>query len=197
MTKYKITLTAEERAGLEQLVSVGKAAARKFAHARVLLLADEGPDGRNWTDAQIIDSLHVSVSTIARVRKQFVTEGIGAALDRRSQPSRPEKVKLNEAIEKQLIQLACSDPPQGRCCWTLELLADRLVALGCLKTVSREAVRRALKKMTSSRGLSGLGACPRRQMRTSSGIWRTCSRSTSSRTTPLIPSSVWTKRASN
>ena len=72
-----------------------------------------------------------------------MTEGFGAALEHRPQPPRPEKVKLTDSIEKQLIQLACSDPPQGRCCWTLELLADRLVALGCVQAVSREAVRRA------------------------------------------------------
>ncbi len=100
----------------------------------------------------MIEALQVSPSTIARVRKRFVTKGFGAALDHRPQPPRPEKVKLTDSIEKQLIQLACSDPPQGRCCWTLELLADRLVALGCVKAVSREAVRRALKKTTSSPG---------------------------------------------
>ncbi len=75
-----------------------------------------------------------------------MTEGFGAALEHRPQPPRPEKVKLTDSIEKQLIQLACSDPPQGRCCWTLELLADGLVALGCVQAVSREAVRRAPKK---------------------------------------------------
>ena len=94
----------------------------------------------------MIEVLQVSPSTIARVRKRFVTEGFGAALDHRPQPPRPEKVKLTDSIEKQLIQLACSDPPQGRCCWTLELLADRLVALGCVKAVSREAVARCVKK---------------------------------------------------
>src|SRR5262249_41488194 len=149
MEKFKVTLTDEERKGLEHLVSVGKAAARKLAHARVLLLADEGPGGSRQTDEDIVEAL----GTSPRVRKRFVTESLGAALDHRPQPSRPEKVKITDAVEKQLIQLACSDPPQGRCCWTLELLADRLVALGCVRGVSREAVRRALKKTTSSPGL--------------------------------------------
>ena len=129
MEKFKVTLTVEERTGLEHLVSVGKAAARKLAHARILLLADEGPGGPRRTDEEIVEALHVSPSTIARVRKRFVTESVGAALDHRPQPPRPEKVKLTDAVEKQLIELACSDPPQGRCCWTLQLLADRLVAL--------------------------------------------------------------------
>lgn len=152
MEKFKVTLTPEERTALEHLVKVGKAAARKLAHARVLLLADEGPGGPRHADEGIVEMLNVSSSTISRVRKRFVTESIGAALDHRPQPPRPEKVKLTDAVEKQLIQLACSDPPRGRCCWTLELLADRLVALGCVKGVSREAVRRVLKKTTSSLG---------------------------------------------
>jgi transposase len=152
MEKFKVTLTTEERTALEHLVKVGKAAARKLAHARVLLLADEGPGGPRYSDEEVVEALNVSPSTISRVRKRFVTESVGAALDHRPQPPRPEKVKLTDAVEKRLIQLACSDPPQGRCCWTLELLADRLVALGCVKALSREAVRRALKKTTSSLG---------------------------------------------
>jgi hypothetical protein len=152
MEKFKVTLTVEERAGLELMVAVGKAAARKLAHARILLLADEGPGGPRRTDEDIVAALGTSPRTIARVRKRFVTESLGAALDHRPQPPRPENVKITDPVEKQLIQLACSDPPQGRCCWTLELLAERLVVLGCLRGVSREAVRRALKKTTSSPG---------------------------------------------
>jgi transposase len=152
MEKFKVTLEVAERKALEHLVSVGKAAARKLIHARILLLADEGPGGPRRADEEIVEALHVSPSTIARVRKRFVTESLGEALDHRPQPPRPEKVKLTDPVEKQLIQLACSDPPQGRCCWTLELLAEELVALGCVKAVSREAVRRALKKTTSSPG---------------------------------------------
>src|SRR5436309_2577073 len=152
MEKFKVTLTVEERTGLDHLVSVGKAAARKLAHARILLLADEGPEGPRRTDEEIVEALGTSPRTIARARKRFVTESLGAALDHRPQPPRPEKVKITASVEKQLIQLACSDPPQGRCCWTLELLADRLVALGCVDAVSREAVRRALKKTTFSPG---------------------------------------------
>lgn len=152
MEKFKVTLAVEERTALERLASVGKAAARKLAHARILLLADEGPGGPRRADDEIVEALHVSPSTIARVRKRFVTESVGAAIDHRPQPPRPDKVKLTDVVEKQLIELACSDPPQGRCCWTLQLLADRLVALGRVKAVSREAVRRALKKTTFNPG---------------------------------------------
>ena len=94
MEKYKVTLTVEERTALEHLVSVGKAAARKLAHARILLLADEGPGGPRRADEDIVEALHVSPSTIARVRKRFVTESLGAALDHRPQPPRPDKVKI-------------------------------------------------------------------------------------------------------
>ena len=152
MEKFKVTLTVEERKGLEHVVSVGKAAARRLAHARILLLADEGPGGPRRTDEDIVEALRVSPSTILRVRKRFVTESLGAALDHRPQPPRPEKVKITESVEKQLIQLACSDPPQGRCCWTLELWPSGWWLWDASEVISREAVRRALKKTTSSPG---------------------------------------------
>jgi transposase len=171
MTKYKITLTAEERAGLEQLVAVGKAAARKLTHARILLLADTG--GEEQFDQEIADALGSSLATIARVRQRFVTQGIEAALNHRPQPPRPDKVKIKGDVEQKLIQLACSDPPPGRCRWTLSLLADELVALGHLAAVSQETVRQALKKTTSDPGSSRSGASRPRQTPRSSGGWRT------------------------
>jgi transposase len=152
MEKFKVTLAEEERQALELLVSAGKAAARRLAHARVLLLSDEGPGGPRRTDQEIVEALNVSLSTIARVRKRFVAEGLEAALDHKPQPPRPDKVKINAAVEERLIELACSDPPKGRCRWTLQLLADHLVVLGCVASVSREGVRQALKKTTSSPG---------------------------------------------
>src|SRR5208283_1189687 len=114
MEKFKVTLTVEERKALEHLVSVGKAAARKLAHARILLLADEGPGGPRRSDGDMIEALQVSLSTIARVRKRFVTGGFGAALAPRPQPPRLFFFNVTATTEKQLIQLACSDPPQGR-----------------------------------------------------------------------------------
>jgi transposase len=152
MIRYKVTLTVEERQQLEKLVSSGKGAARKLTHARILLLADEGDQGPGRTNAAIVEALGVGERTVERVRKRFVTESLAAALHPRPQPPRPDKVKIKGPVEKQLIQLACSDPPPGRCRWTLQLLADRLVTLHCVESVSHEAVRRALKKTTSSRG---------------------------------------------
>ena len=151
MDKYRVTLTAEERIGLERLVSAGKAAARKLTHARILLLADTAP-GTPRTDDDLITALGVGSRTIARVRQRFVTQGFLAALDHKPQPPRPDKIKIKGDVEQQLVRLACSDPPEGRCHWSLQLLADELVALGSVRSVSTETVRQALKKTTSTRG---------------------------------------------
>ena len=150
MEKYRVTLTAEERAELECLVSVGQAAARKITHARILLLADAST-GRAHPDEDIVTALGVGLRTIERVRKRLVTERFQAALDHKPQPPRPDKIKIKGDLEQKLIQLACSDPPQGRCHWTLQLLADEMVVLGLIDTLSTETVRKALKKTTSSR----------------------------------------------
>src|SRR5262245_50408305 len=171
MTKYKVALAADERAGLEQLVAVGKAAARKLTHARILLLADTC--GEEQADEEITATLGTSLPTVARVRQRFVTEGIVAAIDHRPQPPRPDKVKIKKDVEQQLIHLACSDPPEGRCRWTLCLLAEKLVALGLVDTVSPETVRQALKKTTSGPGSSRSGAFRPRPTPRSSGGWRT------------------------
>jgi transposase len=172
MAKYKVALTAEERAGLEQLVAVGKAAARQLGHARILLLADTAA-GEGRTDQEILDALGGSLLTISRVRQRFVTEGLEAAVRPRPQPPRPDKVKVKGDVEQELIRLACSDPPAGRCRWTLCLLADELVALGRLPAVSRETVRQALKKTASGPGSSRCGASRRRPTPSSSAAWRT------------------------
>ncbi len=148
MEKYKVTLTSEERRDLEQRVRKGKAAARKLTRARILLLADESEGCGGRSDGEIASALCVGLRTISRVRKRFVTEGLEEAVNPRPQPRRPDKVKLDKEAERQLIELACSDPPEGRGAWTLQLLADQLVALGQVDSVSRETVRQVLKKET-------------------------------------------------
>ena len=110
MDKYRVTLTAEERMALEQLVGVGKAAARKLTHARILLLADT--HGENAADDDIVTALGTGLRTVARVRQRFVTQSLPAALDRKAQPPRPDKIKIRGDVEQKLVQLACSDPPQ-------------------------------------------------------------------------------------
>jgi|SRR5947209_14007534 len=171
MDKYRITLTAEERVGLEQLASTGKAAARKLTHARILLLADT--HGEDLSDEEITGALSTSLRTVARVRQRFVTQGLLAAIDRKSQPLRPDRIKIKGDLEQRLVQLACSDPPQGRCHWTLQLLADEMVVLGLIDAVSTETVRKALKKTTSSPGSLRLGASRPRQTPSTSGGWKT------------------------
>jgi transposase len=143
MDKYLVSLEDHERAALEGLLKKGKVAARKLTHARILLLADEGHE-----DEDIAHTAAVSSRTVNRVRKRLVTEGFLAALEHQPQPPRPDKVKIKGDVEQELIRVACSDPPEGRCHWTLQLLADELVALGLVPKVSSETVRQALKKTT-------------------------------------------------
>lgn len=150
MVKYRVTLTEEERDGLKKMVSAGKGAARKLLHARVLLLTDMGEHGQHRSDGEIVDALDVSWSTIHRVRERFVEDSLEAALAPRKMPRRPDKIKIQGEAEKKLIALACSDPPEGRCRWTMELLANHIVQLGVVEKISQETVRRALKKMTST-----------------------------------------------
>jgi transposase len=172
MEKYRVTLTTEERAELECLVSAGKGAARKRTHARVLLLADTAA-GHPRRDEAIVAALGTSLRTVERVRQRLATEGLLAALTPRPQPARPGKVKIKGDLEQRLVQLACSDPPHGRCHWTLQLLADELVGLGLVNKVSTETVRQALKKTTSSRGSSRPGASRRTPTPSTSGTWKT------------------------
>ena len=147
-----MTLVAEEREQLEAMVSKGKAAASKLTHARILLLADESEGRKGHTDAEIAEVLHVSPQSVSRVRKRFVLESFEAVVNPRPRPPRPDKIKIKEEFEQHFIQLACSEPPEGRCAWTLQLLADQMVVLRHLDSVSRETIRQALKKTTSNSG---------------------------------------------
>ena len=149
--RYRVRLVDEERAYLESLLSAGKAAARTLTHARIVLKADEGPAGPGWADEAIAEALEVNRSTVERVRQRCVEEGFDAAL--RPRPSRQVRLrKLDGAQEAQLIALACSPPPDGRDRWSLHLLADKLVELEVVDSISYESVRRTLKKTFSSRG---------------------------------------------
>jgi transposase len=149
-----VVLTAEQRDALEGSIASGRAPARRIAHARVLLKADEGGDapGRAWTDTEIAQALEVSRSTVYRVRTRFAREGLEAALVHRP-PRRTKPKKLDGLQEAHLIALACSEPPRGHNRWSVRLLADRFVQLECAEgPISRELVRRTLKKVPSSPG---------------------------------------------
>jgi transposase len=157
--KKPVRLTKEEREKLEGLIARGNdAPARQLTHARILLKADEGTSpedapGQAWPDTRIADALEISRSTVRRVRERFVEEGLEAALVHRK-PVRTKPKKLDGSQEAHLIALACSKPPEGRERWSLRLLADRFVGLECAQEepISRELVRRTLKKAPSSPG---------------------------------------------
>jgi transposase len=146
MKRYKVTLDAEERQHLHDLIAAGKAAARKLAHARILLKADAAEGGPAWQDRRIADALEVSTDTVERVRQRFVELGLDAALDRKRRERPPREIKLDGRAEARLIALACSTPPEGRAVWTMQLLADKLVELEVVDSISDETVRLALKK---------------------------------------------------
>ena len=148
--KYRVTLTPEERTELTALIRKGKADARKLAHARVLLQVDESAAGPAATDQQTAAALNLSTRTVERVRERFVEQGLAAAL--RPQPStRRYERALDGAQEARLVALACSAPPSGKARWTLRLLAERMVELEVVDSLSHETVRQTLKKTRSSR----------------------------------------------
>lgn len=149
--KYIVTLTEEERRMLREMVSRGKAAARKLMHARILLKADSSDGGPGWDDGAMAEGLEVGRATVERVRKEFVEEGLEAALERRK-PRRQYLHTLDGDGEAHLIALACGQAPEGRSRWTLRLLADRMVALEYVEEVSKDTVRRVLKKTNLSLG---------------------------------------------
>ena len=149
--KYIVTLTVEERNSLLSLISLGKGSTRKLTHARILLKADQGAEGPGWTDEQMRAGLEVSLSTVERVRERFVLEGLAATLNRR--PSRnPRSCKVDGEQEAHLVALSCGPAPAGHKRWTLRLLAEKMVKLEYIDTVSHETVRQVLKKTTSSPG---------------------------------------------
>jgi hypothetical protein len=149
--KYIVTLKSDEREVLEQLLTRGKAAARKLTRARILLKIDAGEHGPGWTDGEVVDALDTSASTILRLRRCFVERGFEAVLDDKPSDRMYER-RLDGRAEAHLIAIACAPPPEGRALWTLQLLADRLVELKLVDSVSYETVRRTLKKTNSSRG---------------------------------------------
>ncbi|CAN5660077.1 hypothetical protein BH23CHL2_BH23CHL2_19980 [soil metagenome] len=143
--KYVVQLSRGEREQLRALIAAGTAPARKLARARILLKSDQGADGPGWVDVRVAEAVETSQPTVARVRKQYVEEGLEAALNRRA-PNRLYQRKLDGEQEAQLIALACSEPPEGYAEWSLRLLANQLVELEVVDDISYQTVRRTLKK---------------------------------------------------
>jgi hypothetical protein len=148
---YRVFLDEPQRAHLRTLVGSGTAPARLLTRARILLKADHGEGGPGWSDAAIAGALEVNPSTVLRVRKQFVAEGLEPTLVRK-RPDRVYERRLDGNQEAHLVALTCGVPPDGQARWSLRLLADELVRLEVVDTVSYETVRQTLKKTTSSRG---------------------------------------------
>lgn len=148
-----VALTPEEREGLELLTRRGTVSARRLKRALVLLAADEGD-----ADAEIAEKVRVHRTTVEELRKRCVEEGLEAALSERPRPGKTPL--LDDKQGAYLIALACSAPPEGRAKWTMQLLADRLVALDVVTTISDETVRRNLKKGLSNHGSAKSGVSP-------------------------------------
>jgi hypothetical protein len=146
---YKVTLTAAERAELTKLVSTGKSSAAKIKHANILLAVDENEHG--WvSDTLVGKQFQCHANTVANIRERFVEEGFEAALDRKKRVTPPTPFIFDGRSEAHLIRLACSTPPEGRCKWTLQLLADKCVELNIVPHTSHETVRKVLKKTNLS-----------------------------------------------
>lgn len=144
--KYIVKLSEQERENLEELVSKGKSPAYKIKHANILLQADR--QKQNWPDEKIAQSLGCHLNTVRNVRERFVKAGVGAALERKKQEEPSHSRILDGQKEARLIALGCSQPPEGFGRWTLKLLAEKLVSLEVVKSISHETVRQTLKKMS-------------------------------------------------
>lgn len=192
--KYVVRLSEEERRRLGDLAARGRVAASVRQRALILLQADvEGP---GWKDEQIAELIQVGLSTVHRVRQRCVEEGLDVALQRKPSPQRQYR-KLDGVQEAKLVALACSDPPAGRVCWTMQLLADKLVELDVVDSIGREAVRVTLKKTRSSRGERNSGCCLPNRTPSSSVRWKTFSKSISGRIIRSVRSSALTSNPSS
>ncbi len=143
--KYPVRLTSAEREALTAIVSAGERPARQIRRAYILLKSDESAGGPRWSYAQLQEAFDVSPVTIGSVRKAYVEQGLEAALERKP-PDRVYERRLDGHAEAHLLALACSTPPKGQARWSLRLLADKLVELEVVETVSHETIRQVLKK---------------------------------------------------
>lgn len=165
LPRYRVTLTNEERKDLEALTRSGKTGAKKFIHARALLLCDVSPGGPGWKVADTAEALGVTSRTIEHLKKRFVEEGLGAALERKPREKPPRDVVFDGAFEARLIALACSDVPEGYQRWTVRLLAGKAVELAFAPSVSHMTVQRILKKTNLSLTSANTGKSRRKGVR--------------------------------
>jgi hypothetical protein len=149
--KYRVTLTEEEREFLRKLIQKGNTAGYRIRHAQLLLALDEIPANESWTDQKIGKAYNAHIRTIGNLRKRFVEEGLQAALERKKRET-PPWIKIDGEAEAKIIALTCSAPPEGRSRWTLQLLADKVVELGILDSISDHGIGDLLKKTILSHG---------------------------------------------
>jgi transposase len=151
MVKYKVTLTETEHVELMDIINKGYHTSQKFRAAYILLNCDEGKHAEKVTNEQISKVLKIGMRTIDRVKKKFVEEGFDAVLERKP-PDREYERKADGEVEAHLVTLCCSQPPAGYAKWSLRLLADKMVELKYIDSMSYETVRRVLKKTNYSLG---------------------------------------------
>jgi len=157
--KYRVTLTEEERNNLMRIISKGKTEGYRIRHANILLALDEIKENEEWTDKSIARAYHTTERSIGNLRRRFVEKGLEAALGREKRMVAP-RIKIDGEIEAKIVALTCSAAPEGRSQWTLRLLADKVVELGILESVSHTAIADCLKKTKLSHGYKSNGAYP-------------------------------------
>lgn len=159
--KYHVALTQEEYDYLNELTRKGKSSAQKIRHAQILLKLDESFNEKPWSLKALIEAYHTNATTVCTVAQRFVEEGLESALNRKKQKNRHHKI--TGEVEAYIIATACSEAPEGRDKWTLQLIADRLVELKVVDSISATAVGTTLKKTNLSLGSSKNGAFRKRE----------------------------------
>ena len=155
--KYRVTLSEEEREYLQKLIQKGNTAGYRIRHAQILLALDEIPANEHWSDARIAAAYGWRERTVGVLRKRFVEEGFQAALERKKRLT-PPVIKIDGEAEAKIIALTCRQPPEGRARWTLKLLANKVVELGILDSISDHGIGDLLKKTKLSHGYRNSGA---------------------------------------
>ncbi len=155
--RYKVTLTKVERQELESISTKGKRAARTVLYSRALLLLDAGENGPKWFVENVAEALGITSRSLEHLKKRFVDQGLSAAIERKERMTPPREIQFGGDFEAQLLALACSETPEGRSRWTVRLLAEKLVELNIVQSVSPMTVCNTLKKMNLSLTKANIG----------------------------------------
>lgn len=155
--RYIVELSDNERAHLSAMIAKGKCSAQANLKARILLKADQGPNGEGLCDITICEALETNVRMVERVRQKCVLEGLEAVFRRKKRETPPRQPVFDGEAEARLIALACSEPPEGYARWSIRLLADKVVELGIVETVHHNTIARTLKKTNSSHTAANIG----------------------------------------